>query len=253
VCTLTLAWRAFEDAPVVVAANRDELLDRDSEPPAVVDGDPSFVAPRDAVAGGTWIGYNEHGVFVGLTNRWVDVPDGGERSRGLLVRDALRAESAVDARETIEDAVAADTYDGFHLVVAERGEDDPRAYFFEWDGALNVRRLTPGVHVVVNVGIDGEFVEPEWRPEVGAIQAHNAQQVRTELDSRKWDSASTWLDRAKGVLGTHEYGVCVHESDRDFGTRSSSLITLSADGDAEFQFADGAPCDTAFDRVEGQI
>ncbi|RLM59416.1 hypothetical protein DVK02_01315 [Halobellus sp. Atlit-31R] len=252
-CTLTLAWRAFDDAPVVVAANRDELLDRESEPPTVADGDPAFVAPRDAVAGGTWIGYNEHGVFAGLTNRWVDVPDGGERSRGLLVRDVLRADSAAEARAAVEAAVAEDTYDGFHLVVAAR--DDPTAYYFEWDGDLAVRELTPGVHVVVNVGIDGEFVEPAWRPEVGAVQAHDAGRVREELDPTRWDSAAAWRDRAAEVLGSHEFGVCVHDSDRrrKFGTRSSSLITLYADGDAAFQFADGAPCDTPFDRVEGQI
>ncbi|MGQ4555924.1 NRDE family protein [Halobellus sp. GM3] len=257
-CTLTLAWRAYEDAPVVVAANRDEKLDRDAEPPAVVDGDTSFVAPRDAVAGGTWIGYNERGVFAGITNRWVEVPAGGERSRGLLVRDALRAESAEAARAVVERAVDEDVYDGFNLVVAERGEQSnrdrgPTAYLFEWDGDLRVRRLDPGVHVVVNVGVDGEFVEPPWRPEQGAIQAHNAERVREELDPERYGSASAWRDRAAEVLGTHEFGVCVHEPDRGFGTRSSSLITLSADGDAAFRFADGPPCDAPFRPVEGQI
>jgi len=71
VCTIVIAWQVFTDTPVVVAANRDELLDRPSEPPAVVEEDPRVGAPRDAEAGGTWIGYNEHGVLVALTNRWV--------------------------------------------------------------------------------------------------------------------------------------------------------------------------------------
>ena len=69
VCTLVFAWQVFPDAPVVAAANRDELLDRPSEPPSVIEEEPGVVAPRDAEAGGTWIGYNEHGVLVAITNR----------------------------------------------------------------------------------------------------------------------------------------------------------------------------------------
>ncbi|WP_144901484.1 NRDE family protein [Halobellus captivus] len=258
-CTLTLAWRVFEDAPLVVAANRDESLDRESEGPAVSDGNPSFVAPRDVEAGGTWIGYNESGVFCGVTNRWVDVPNGGERSRGLLVRDVLGTESADDARTVVEAAVDADTYDGFNLVVAERGRIDdatsrpPKAFLFEWDGELRVRELDPGVHVVVNVGIDGESFEPEWDAEAGTEQAANAVRVREALEPIAAEDSAAWRDRAADVLGDHDYGVCVHDRERRFGTRSSSLVTLSADGTSEFRFADGPPCETSFRPVESHI
>ncbi|WP_049987059.1 NRDE family protein [Halobellus rufus] len=264
-CTLTLAWRVFADAPVVVAANRDELLDRESEPPAVRDGDPAFVAPRDAEAGGTWIGYNEAGVFCGITNRWVDVPDGGERSRGLLVRDVLETESADEARRVVESAVEADTYDGFNLVIAERGaaqaetagaseiDATPRAFLFEWDGELRIRELDPGVHVVVNVGVDGENFGPEGHPERGAEQARNAERVRDALEPREGDGPAAWRDRAADVLADHDYGVCVHDPERRFGTRSSSLVTLYADGTGDFAFADGPPCETPFRPVESHI
>jgi uncharacterized protein with NRDE domain len=248
VCTLTIAWQAFDAAPVVVAANRDEALDRPSEPPGVVDGDPAFVAPRDSDAGGTWVGYNDRGVFVGVTNRWVDVDGGGERSRGRLVVDALRAESAADARETVESAVAADTYDGFNLVVADAAD----AFVFEWDGSLRTTRLDPGVHVVVNVGYDGDFFEPAARPDVGREQADNARRVREALEPRA-ESPEAWRDRAASVLRDHEYGVCVHDPEGRYGTRSSSLVTLWADGGAEYAFAPGPPCETAHERVESQV
>ncbi len=256
-CTLTLGWRVFDDAPVVVAANRDELMGRPSEPPAVTGTDPSFLAPRDAEAGGTWIGYNEHGVLAAITNRWVDVPGGGERSRGLLVRDVLGAESTHEARGIVDSAVAANTYDGFNLVVAERGGGttlgDPTALYVEWDGDLRVRRLDPGIHVVVNVGIDGEYFEPERDPDRGAEQATNATQLRGALCPESGETVSAWRSRAADALGNHDYGVCVHEPDRGFGTRSSSLFTLFADGSADVRFADGPPCETSFRRVEGQV
>ncbi|SFF98554.1 Uncharacterized conserved protein, contains NRDE domain [Halopelagius inordinatus] len=248
-CTLTIAWRAFDEAPVVVAANRDEALDRPSEPPGVVSGDPAFVAPRDSEAGGTWIGYNETGLFVGITNRWVPVDGGGERSRGRLVRDALRCASAAAAKSLVEDAVTQAVYDGFNLVVA----DSEAAYLFEWDGELRTTAFDPGVHVVVNVGADGNFFEPPERPGVGRAQAENATAVRSALVSNPEASASEWRERAAAVLGDHEYGVCVHDPEGRFGTVSSSLVTLFADGSAEYEFAPGPPCETAYRRVESQV
>jgi uncharacterized protein with NRDE domain len=249
VCTLTIAWQVFEAAPVVVAANRDEATDRPSEPPGVVDGDPAFLAPRDTEAGGTWVGYNSRGVFVGVTNRWVAVDGGGERSRGLLVGDALRAESAAAARATVESAVRDATYEGFNLVVADASD----AYLFEWDGELRVSPLDPGVHVVVNVGADGEYFEPERRPELGAEQASNARRVRETLRPDDGESPETWRDRAAVVLGDHDYGVCVHDPEGRYGTRSSSIVTLWTDGSADYQFADGPPCETAYRPVESQV
>ncbi|WP_440991224.1 NRDE family protein [Haloarchaeobius baliensis] len=247
-CTLTLAWRVF-DEPVVVAANRDELLERPAVGPAVVETDPVVVAPRDEEAGGTWIGYNEHGVFVGVTNRWLDSPLAGERSRGLLVRDALRQESAADAAELVADAVAEHGYQGFHLVVA----DEHDARLLSWDGELTVTAFDPGVHVVVNVGADEEFDIPERRREPGERQAEAVQLVRAELEPRDGETAREWRDRAAAVLGDHEFGVCVHDPDGRFGTRSSSLIVLG--DDPTYHFANGPPCETEHELVvlEGQV
>lgn len=249
-CTLTIAWQVFDDAPVVVAANRDEAFDRPAEAPAKIEDDPGVVAPRDLEAGGTWVGYNEHGLFVGITNRWVTGLE-SERSRGLLVRDALREASAETALELVEEAVKAHEYDGFNLVVADAGA----AYLLEWDGHLHVRQYEPGVHVVVNVGTDDSFFVPDRRPEIGRQQAANARAVRDALRPDDGESADEWSERAADVLGDHEYGVCIH-ADR-YGTRSSSLITLSRDADgslrASYQFAPGPPCERDYLAVESQV
>ncbi|MFB6068955.1 MAG: NRDE family protein [Halobacterium sp.] len=251
-CTLTLAWQVFVDAPLVVAANRDELADRPSEPPTKIEDEPGVVAPRDARAGGTWVGYNEDGVFVGVTNRWV-VGLAAERSRGLLVREALRRPDAESAVRYVERAVDDDAYDGFNLVVA----DETAAFLLEWDGRLSVTPLDPGVHVVVNVGaalgggaLTDTFYTPRERPERGREQAENARAVRTALTPEPGEDADAWLDRAGTVLGDHDYGVCVHED--GYGTRSSSLLRFGADG-VRYWFAPGPPCETPFERVESQV
>lgn len=241
-CTLTLAWQVFEDAPVAVAANRDEALDRPSTPPAVIESDPQIVAPRDREASGTWIGYNEHGVLVGITNRWTDADLAGERSRGLLVRDALRRESAEAAARFVERTVRDHEYAGFNLVVVDRNS----ALYYEWDGRLRFRQFEPGVHVVVNIGADGRYTIPTARASAGEQQAENAERVRETLAVGPGETVDDWQARAESILGDHEYGVCIHGD--GFGTRSSSIVTLEEDG-ASYRFADGPPCETPYRDV----
>ncbi|MFB6097378.1 MAG: NRDE family protein [Haloferacaceae archaeon] len=242
-CTLILAWQVFPDAPVVVAANRDERRDRRADPPRRLEDDPAVVAPRDAEAGGTWIGYNERGLFVGVTNRWTGADLAGERSRGLLVRDVLRESGAEAAVRSVEDAVDRIEYQGFNLVVA----DATAAFLLEWDGRLRVRRFDPGVHVVVNVGASDAPAVPDHRSDRGEQQAHNARRVRAAAQPEPGEDADAWLDRAAGVLADHDYGVCIHAD--GYGTVSTSLIRLGVDGD-RYDYADGPPCTTAFEPVE---
>lgn len=234
VCTLILAWRVFDDAPIAVAANRDELLARPSRPPGAFATDPLVVAPRDERAGGTWVGYNEHGLLVAVTNRRTDIE--GERSRGLLVGDALARESVADALSHVESELAARTYAGFNLVLADANE----ALLLEWDGVLRRTELDPGVHVVVNDGLDDAS-------EKGAA-------IRTAAAPGTGEDARAWLERAKTVLADHEIPACVHAD--EYGTKSSSLIVVDADGDGAYWFAPGPPCETTYERVhlgEGQI
>jgi len=261
VCTLVIAWDVFDGAPVVVAANRDEATDRPSTPPARRGESPAVVAPRDERAGGTWIGYNDAGVFVGLSNRWAGSDLEGERSRGLLVADALEREDAAAAVRWVEDALVAVEYAPFNLVVA----DADAAILLEWDGHLSVTEFEPGVHVLTNAGYDDTFYAVPERPEAAAAQAESAARVRTALAPETGESPEAWLDRAAGVLGDHDYGVCVHgavserrsdgQPDADasgggYGTKSSSLIAIRADGTATFRFADGPPCVAPFEPVE---
>src|SRR5262249_44693381 len=140
--------------------------DRPSSPPLVWSGAPPgssnvfgartasrFLAPRDERAGGTWLGLNEHGLFVGLTNQAGSPPDPARqsprghpapRSRGLLVADALAFASAEELDERLA-ALDPRAHGPFHLVYADRS-----AAFLAWiDGdALRREPLARGLHVV---------------------------------------------------------------------------------------------------------
>ncbi|WP_123621359.1 NRDE family protein [Halorubrum sp. CSM-61] len=274
-CTLTLAWQTFGDAPIALAANRDEALDRPSEPPALRgddgedddaaadddddaaagDNDDLYVAPRDAEAGGTWIGLSASGVVVAVTNRWLDADRDGDRSRGLLVRDCLTANSAEDAVRRVERELERRSYDGFNLVLA----DAAAAFLLSYDGRLAIARLDPGVHVVGNVGsvINGaeRFAIPDRRREFGAERADSARAVAEALAPEPGESGAAWLDRASATLADHEYGACLHGD--GFGTRSFTRIRTVPNSEGasgsettvEFAYADGPPCETPAEPV----
>jgi uncharacterized protein with NRDE domain len=250
VCTIAFAWQVLEDAPIVVAANRDEALDRESLSPDVYEREPAVVAPQDAEAGGTWIGVTERGLFVGITNRWTredGAPDlAGERSRGLLVRDALRADDADAAVALVREQAAEFEYAGFNLLVADRD----RATYFEWDGELRGQDLDPGIHVIVNPGKnEADERAIRLRDELATVAGLDDATVDAARDATTdAPSASTWLDAATDRLRDHDYEVCLHH-DR-FGTRSSSLVTVDDAGAATYAFADGPPCETDYAPVD---
>lgn len=246
-CTLAIAFRVFPETPIVVAANRDEVLDRPSTPPRKRDGSPAIIAPRDEEAGGTWIGINEYGLLVAITNRWVDADLEGMRSRGLLVNDALGQPDVDTAASLVEAALQDDAYEGFNLLLA----DPDTAVVFEWDGRLRVTSLDPGLHVVMNTGVDDNLEMPASRPDLGKQQIRGKENVREALDPALEETATAWLDRAAAVLGDHDVGVCVHRD--GFGTRSASLVAFAGDGTATYRFADGPPCETPFRVVNEQF
>src|SRR5579863_1043129 len=143
-CTLVAAVGQFPGYPLVVAANRDERLDRAASPPRLWPGTTPFIAPRDEVAGGTWLGVNARGLFVGITNRFGVPVDPQRRSRGQIVVEALAAPSARELHSRMA-RFPAEEFNPFHLLYAD-AED---AFVTWFDGqARQQAELGRGVHVV---------------------------------------------------------------------------------------------------------
>lgn len=234
-CTLILLHRCVDGAPLVVAANRDEYLDRPAAPPALLTGDgPAVAAPRDLRAGGTWLGLNAVGLFAALTNRPTRDADRSRRSRGLLVLDALRQPSAASAADRLE-SLPAGGYNPFNLVLADREQ----AFALSYDDAPRVKPLAPGAHVVGNADPFGPEV-----PKLAWLRVRAAAASRAAAGSvleRLGD-----LCRGHGGPGGPLDDACVHLP--GYGTRSSTLVRLDdGPGRGAFHFADGPPCRTQYD------
>jgi hypothetical protein len=119
-CTLVILIRPGHAWPVVLAANRDERLDRSWDPPAAWWNDrPGLIAGRDRFAGGTWMGINRHGLLAAVLNREGSLgPEPGKRSRGELPLIALTELTAAAAARVIE-GLNANEWRSFNLVLAD--------------------------------------------------------------------------------------------------------------------------------------
>ncbi len=225
-CTVVLAFHLDRDVPVLVAANRDEFLDRPASPPAVRrHWGPPIAAPRDERAGGTWIGINQAGVVACLTNRFTGrAPHPARASRGEVVplalhgpRGADAATPAQSAAQAAEAVLAAPTrhFNPFHLLLADRAEA-----LLVWDDGerRGVVHLEPGVHVVTE----------RSRPELPGPATARERAVTQR--ARSWAVALPSFDDVAALLAFHgeqpSEAVCVHRPAMNYGTRSASVIAL---------------------------
>ena len=240
VCTLVAALHHFSGFPLVVGANRDERYNRPASPVHVWEAEP-FLAPRDEAAGGTWLGLNARGLFVGVTNRFGAATDPARESRGLLVVESLRAESARALHATLA-SLSPGRFNAFHLLYA-----DARDAFVTWsDGSvLQQVALGPGVHVVTERSLGGD------------------DRARTELvldRVRALDAShGVNVEAIQAILrihgGAHPLGgTCVHVPEIGYGTRSSMVLLVAArPEDSRLSWAEGNPCSTHYEDRSGLL
>jgi uncharacterized protein with NRDE domain len=232
VCTLIAAFHVFPRWPLIVAANRDEHLDRASSPPRLWPGKPAFIAPRDEAAGGTWLGLNELGLFVGVTNRFGVPRDNRRASRGKLVVEALSAPSARALHLRLA-SLGADRFNAFHLFYADRSSAG-----VTWSDGEKLRQAEcqPGVHIVTERSLGGD------------------DQARTELIQSRWrqlGKGEPTVEDLAGLLRLHAPnsigGTCIHAPALNYGTRSSTILFLGeAAAASRLLWADGNPCTTPY-------
>lgn len=242
-CTLIAFHRVWEDWPLVVATNRDEAYERPAGPPRWLDREPHVLVPLDERAGGTWMGANAAGLWLGVTNRHRGDVDPARRSRGLLCLDLLACCTAGEAADRI--SALDEPYNPFHLVAAD-GEE---LRHVEYEvGAVESRSLPPGVHVVTN----RPLAETAEEPKAGRV-------------GELLEAADLWPlppgsrapgdleDRLGAILADHGRrgpdAVCLHGG--RYGTRSAAVWRVrppATDRPAatRLAFADGPPCATPF-------
>jgi uncharacterized protein with NRDE domain len=252
VCLLITVFQIAPDAPLVVAANRDERLDRPALPVTVLrERDPRILGGRDLLAGGTWLAVNSRGVVAGLTNQpSANGRDPAKRSRGELPIACASQATAAEAIAALAENVDPERYNPCWMLVGDRD-----ALFSVAIGPASARpeiaELAPGLYVLENAPLGA-----------GSRKASFAQQLAERALAEQPDHSAVATVTALGtVLRDHQPAVpeprtdaagrvwppaltaaCVHAD--GFGTRSSAIITVPVSGLPAVAVAAGKPCMT---------
>ncbi len=209
-CLVALFFRVVPDAAVVVGANREEQYGRGGLPPRLLDGPVRAVGGVDPVAGGTWLGVNEHGVLAAVTNRPKARVSPEPRSRGRLVHDLLACPGAAAALDLATRELGADRYAGCNVL----GADREQAFVIHAGDELRVRPLPPGLHVLTAHDVNDD-ADPRIR------------HARQWLGRRRYDRAADCVAALKELCAQNGDGgppICLH-GERG-GTVSGSIVVL---------------------------
>ena len=226
-CTVVILYRPDHDWPLIAAANRDEMIDRQCRPPGRHWPErPNVVAGLDELAGGTWLGMNDSGVVAGILNRVNTLgPLPGLESRGKIPLRALTAGDAHVAAKIVTD-LDADAYRPFNVFVA----DNRDAFWIrcrqtdhtaKGSNVLEITKIPPGLSMITAYDRN-DLNSPRIRRYLTQFQ--NASEPDPESgDWLEWTSllGCTGHDPNAGPGGA----MCV-VTDHGFGTVSSSLIAL---------------------------
>jgi uncharacterized protein with NRDE domain len=247
-CTIAILIGVAE-APVVLAANRDELYARATRPPERL-GD-GIAGGVDVVSGGTWLALNRIGRFVAVTNQVaLATPPPGLKSRGTVVKELAAARDP----DAYVNAIDPRAYASMNLVWGD-SEAVRIAYIRREAGTRDVETLPAGIHVLANDRLKAPGFPRAVRLEkqIAAIADLAWDKLWPRLaqllgDHSRVDLADVPASHLPPELARELTATCIH-SER-YGTRSSTLVAIDR-GIAAYLHADGPPCVTPFvDRME---
>jgi uncharacterized protein with NRDE domain len=256
-CIILFLYRVHPEYPLIVAANRDEFYERPAGKPQMLSDDPRSIGGLDLRDKGTWMGANDRGIVVGLTNqRTHQLPDPTLQSRGRVVREALRASSV---EEILEPLLTIDPvqYNPFNLLFGD-AERLFVAYARRDQARIAIENLHPGVYVLPNDRLGSAEFPKAARVQERAFEVsmqpwthlrHSLVTILSDHDLLPIDAipeppidsifTRSWLQRLQAV--------CIHSE--SYGTCSSTLIALLKNRVAHYLFAPGPPCQTPFEDV----
>lgn len=251
-CTIVAIRGVRPDLPLVLATNRDEFYGRPSTGAIRLLDQPLAVGGRDLVAGGTWMGVTQEGVFVGVTNQRGTPPDPSKRSRGELVLHALKLGEVARITDYVSQ-LEGSAYNEFNLMWGDArtllvgyGRKDRRA--------VELAEVPEGVHVLPNDRLDSPtFIKVAraqelLRPILQAEPPRFVAGLQAMLGDRQLPPPGLLSDpNIEPELLRQLSALCVRTP--TYGTRSSTVVVLQPRRVEQFWVAEGPPDVTPFVEV----
>ena len=227
-CLLAIQYRAVPEAPILVAANREEAFDRPAQTPSIQAGKPRVLCGIDLKAGGTWLGVNQNGLFVGCSNRGRHTVSDGLSSRGVLCLELLRAGSARHAVDLAMEELNTGRFDGVNYIIA----DAESGWAVHGGDEVEVVKLEEGLNIIANGDVnDPRDERVKLARRLLTLQTLDSPVKFLAVASKAFARAPSPPDRPSMVIRGQERG-----------TVSSTLIALGKKPrDAIFQYSSSSP------------
>jgi uncharacterized protein with NRDE domain len=254
-CTIAFLIDVVPGAPLVVAANRDEIYARPTRPPEILRDAPRIVGGRDVLSGGTWLAVRGDARFAAVTNqRVLATPPPGLVSRGHAVIETVAATDP----DAYVGALDATKYASMNLVY-NGGAGVRVAYTRREEGTVEIVALGSGVHVLCNdvIGAAGFPRGERLRAALERLTHRPIGEVLAALPALLGDNATSSLadtpddPRFPRELAHALTATCIHSE--HYGTRSATILALAQDRVVAYLHADGAPCVTPFRDMQSLL
>lgn len=237
-CLIALALDRHPRFTLVIAANRDEFLDRaaaslDWWQPAPAAA--PLLSGRDLRAGGTWMGLSATGRVAMLTNvRDLPRQKPTAPSRGAIVPAWLAAQSS--AADFWRDMATRD-HNPFNLLAGDLAH---RQWWWADDRAREPQRLEPGLYGLSNAALDTPWPKvQQLKAAVAAALAQAASTAQLEallfaaLADRRTAPDAALPDTGVGLERERWLAPAfIRTPDARYGTRCSTLLIVEREGSA---------------------
>jgi len=237
---LAIQYQTASDSPILLAMNREERFNRQSQSPRIQSGRPRVVCGIDRKAGGTWAGVNQHGLFVSIINCPKRNVPTEPRSRGLLCRELLSCKTAEEAIDKAFGELHSGCYAGGNFFCVDRHKG---GVVYGGD-EIETEMLWPGLHILSSKRLnDRRDQRQEFVRRLLTLQ-------RLDSSVLFWAVASRTFSSKPDDSGKR--GVIISEP--DYGTVSSILLSLSERTPrSHMQYSAGAPCDKPYEDISALL
>ncbi len=243
-CLISFALDQHPDFPLVVAANRDEFFRRPTAPMDWwrTESGQEVLAGRDLQSGGTWLAVARNGAVSAVTNVREGTQQAGRLSRGRLPLLALQSPDSTLKKLLPREA---DAYSGFNLLYLE----GTSGWYY------SNRDAHPGRHVHRGLyGLSNHLLQTPWpklvrlRHSLGEIlecTRSDEQQLHLDLIAAMQDTRPApdqQLPDTGVGLETERFLSSPFVFGAEYGTRASTIVTLSASGQIRVSEQSWGPC-----------
>lgn len=248
-CTLIILYKVLARYPIIALQNRYAERGSSEGPPRRLDiGKYTVYCPLETRIGGTWIGFNEKGLFLAVTDQHTPGWQRGTKSRGKLLLSLLgNYENSDEVLERLIEELPSGYKKG-NFVIA----DFNSAFHIVYDEEIIISKImSNSVHVITNL-----------TPIRGHLLDSNTEEILTKAEFRrlralelvsniKMDKLENIIEGLKAIATDHAYGkselsICYHNNGKWFMSSSTIIAICENIVSSKILYCSGNACEGQF-------